>query len=74
MQPGHEECGYSIDREEISALNYGGQVRVIRSHETLTCYHDHLEPVQASDVLGNGPTVADYCLCCDTIMRRPEYA
>ena len=66
MQPGHEECSYST--ETISTFG-GDTIRTI-----IKCEHEHMEQVQASDVLGNGPTVANYCLCCDTMMRRPGYA
>lgn len=67
MQPGHEECGHWFDY-----LHVFGRSEPLRT--ILNCDHEHVEPVQASDVLGNGPTVADYCLCCDTMMRRPGYA
>ena len=70
MRPGHENCGHDIDETVITL--YGG--RVMRRDKTLNCYHDHMEEVRASDVLGNGSVVADYCQCCDAMIRREEYA
>ena len=67
MNPGHENCGHVTEY-----VHTWGQEEPHRAD--IRCDHDHIEEVRASDALGTGPVVADYCQCCDAIIRRGEYA
>lgn len=63
---GHEDCGRSVDRDEIRTM--GGEL--LRTIERVDCHHDHQERLYASDDLGIEYPVARYCLCCDTLTER----
>lgn len=67
MQPGHEDC--TAELIEIKALSES------ETRALINCLHDHTEPVYALDAQGPCPDyhVADYCLCCGRMLRKPEF-
>ena len=67
LQPGHEGCSAEYI-EEKTLVQLG-------SRTITSCLHDHTEPVYAYDAHGVcvGYHVADHCLCCDRIIRTPEF-
>lgn len=64
MQSGHEDCPHDV--EYVRAWQ-GNERQIIR------CQHEHNEEVQADDMLGSGPVVADYCNCCGRFRTREDY-
>lgn len=65
--PGHERC----PAEYISIKTLCGGEALVRP----VCLHDHTEPVYALDAYGPclDYHVADYCLSCGRMLRKPEF-